>query len=142
LQRRQPKNTIKVFFVEVIDVDNIEIKKLMLTNNPSYSKIISMYEIFSTDCDQHQQTHPVKITRLRIILSQSTVFSEPKAATAGVASTPALLRIIVGRGGNEVFAQTEATEKRPAWRNLSILLLSVFMDSLEKIGLQNFCHGL
>jgi len=53
---------------------------------------------------KHQQTYPVKITHFRIILSRSTVFSEPKAATVGAASSPALLRIIVGKGENEIGA--------------------------------------
>jgi len=85
--------------------------------------------------------YPVKITRLRIILSGSTVFSEPTAATTGAAFSPDIFRIIEGRGGKEIGAYIEATEKRPAWRNLSILFLSVFMNSLEKTGLQKNCNS-
>lgn len=54
--------------------------------------------------DKYQQAYPVKITRLRIILSGSMDFSEPTAATAGAASSPAFFRIIAGRGGNEIGA--------------------------------------
>ena len=54
--------------------------------------------------DKYQQTYPVKITRLRIILSGSMDLSAPTAATAGAASSPVLFRIIEGRGGNEIGA--------------------------------------
>jgi len=86
--------------------------------------------------DKYIYPYPVKITRLRIILSGSTVFSEPTAATSGAAFSPDNFRIIEGRGGKEIGAYIEATVKRPAWRNLSILFLSVLMNSLEKTGLQ------
>jgi len=90
--------------------------------------------------DKNIYPYPVKITRLRIILSVSTVFSEPTAATTGAAFSPDIFRIIEGRGVKEIGAYIEATEKRPAWRNLSILFLSVLMNSLEKTGLQKSCN--
>lgn len=88
-----------------------------------------------------EESYPVKIIFFRIILSGSILLKEPMAATvAGVASS-LIFRAIKGRGGNEIGAYTEATEKRPGWRNLSIFCLSALKLSEENMGLQSGGRG-
>lgn len=72
---------------------------------------------------------------LRTILSGSTLLREPTAATRGVSPCP-LFKTTTGKGGKQIGAYTEAIEKRPGCKNLSILCLVEFISSEENTGLQ------
>lgn len=73
----------------------------------------------------------------KIILSGSILHNDPTTTILGCVMFPwGLFRTIKGRGGKEMGANTEATENRPACKNLSILCLPELMLSEENIGLQ------
>jgi len=75
-----------------------------------YGVELCEYEVFDS---KQRNIYPVRMIFFNIILSGSTLFKEPTAATIEGLASPTFFVAIKGRGGNEIGAYIEATENRP-----------------------------